>query len=87
MDCNWVAYDVGRSRCDYVRKLIDVLSVFSRIGFIVHPIVDGDVRHHSKQVLVGKRALENQIAQINVKKKTVKSTCINSKIEFFQKQS
>ena len=86
MDCNWVAYHVGRSRGDYVRKLVDVLSVFSRIGFIVYPIVDGDVPNHSKQISVGKRALEKQIAQINVKKK-VKSTRINSEIEFFRKQS
>ena len=86
VDCNWVAYHVGRSRGDYVRKLVDVLSVFSRIGFIVYPIVDGDVPNHSKQISVGKRALEKQIAQINVKKK-VKSTRINSEIEFFRKQS
>ena len=80
VDCNWVAYDVGRSRGDYVRKLVDVLSVFSRIGFIVHPIVDGDVRHHSKQVSVGKRALEKQIAQINVKKKRLKALALTAKL-------
>ena len=58
VDCNWVAFYVGRSRGDYVRKLVDVLSVFSRIGFIFHPIVDGNERHHSKHISVGKRAFE-----------------------------
>ena len=33
IDCNWVGNYLGRTRGDYVQKTVDVLSIFSRVGF------------------------------------------------------
>ena len=33
----------------------------------MYPIVDGDIRHHSKQISVGSQSLIKKIARINVK--------------------
>ena len=68
IDCNWVAYYLGRQNGDYVQKTVDVLSILSVLGFIVHPVIDGDIMHHSKQVSVGERLLCKELAFITVKK-------------------
>ena len=39
---------------------------FLQIGYIFHPVVDGDTRHHSKRVYIGKRLLQKEIPQIIV---------------------
>ena len=53
IDCNWVAHFVGRTRGDYIQKTVDIFHILARVGFLVYPIVDGDIRHHSKQISVG----------------------------------
>ena len=68
IDCNWVANYVGRSRGEFVEKTIDIFHILSKIGFLVYPVVDGDVRHHSKRISVGERSLKREIARIDVKK-------------------
>ena len=35
IDCNWVGNYLGRTRGDYVQKTVDVLSLFSHVGFLV----------------------------------------------------
>ena len=68
VDCNWVANFLGRTQDDYVWKTVDRLAIFSILGFHVYPIIDEDIRHHSKMVSVGKRSLQREIANLNVMK-------------------
>ena len=68
VDCNWVANYIGRTRGDYIKKTVDVLAVLRTAGFKVCPVIDGDIRHHSKRVTVGERSLEKDIASVNVLK-------------------
>jgi len=76
IDCNWVANYLGRQNGDYVQKTVDVLSILSVLGFIVYPVIDGDTRHHSKQVSVGERSLRKELAIISAKKNRVKALAL-----------
>ena len=67
MDCNWVANFLGRVSGDYVRKTVDLFSILSMLGFIVHPVIDGDERHHRKWVSNGERSLCKELAISTVK--------------------
>ena len=68
IDCNWVANYLGRQNRDYARKTVYVLSILSVLGFIVHPVIDGNIMHRSKQVSVGERSLCKELAMITAKK-------------------
>ena len=68
IDCNWVGNYLGRSRGNYVRNTVEVIHIFSKVGFLVYPVIDGDVRHHTKQVSVGSRKLDREIARVDVLK-------------------
>jgi len=68
IDCNWVANYLRRVNGDYVRKTVDVFSILSILGFIVHPVIDGDERYHSKRLSVGERSLRKELAINTVQK-------------------
>ena len=77
INCNWVANFLGQLSGDYVRKIVDVFSILSMLGFIVHPVIDGDKRHHSKWVSVGQRSLRKELAIVTVKNPS-KGYCVDS---------
>ena len=80
VDCNWVAHRLSYKQRDYVKKTVDLLSILSRVGFVFHPIVDGDTHHHSKLVSYGERTLQKEIARVNVQSNRVKALALTAKI-------
>ena len=80
VDCNWVAHRLCYKQGDYMKKMVDLLSILSRAGFVVHPIVDGDTRHHSKLVSYGERTLGKETARVNVQSNRVKALALTAKI-------
>ena len=63
-----------------MKKTVDLLSILSRVSFVVHPIVDGDTRHHSKLVSYRERTLGKEIARVNVQSNRVKALALTAKI-------
>ena len=54
--------------------------VFSPIGYIVHPVIDGNIHHYSKRVSIGVRSLQMEMERIIVRKKCSKSLALTSRL-------
>ena len=54
VDCNWLAFKLGGGKRpqEAASKVADFLELLRKYGFIVTPICDGELRHHSKRASV-----------------------------------
>ena len=66
VDCNWLAFKLGANKKpnEAATKVADFLQCLASKGFIVTPICDGQIRHHSKRASTEREA-DNEKNKIN----------------------
>ena len=78
IDCSFVAYHLGSTTVNAVEKTKGLLLALAQNGFIVTPICDGSIRHHSKRASIDRKnkreknridalALRNEVLQMTSK--------------------
>ena len=65
VDCNWVACYLGATKnpTEAAHITSDLLQALAARGFIVTPVCDGEIRHHSKRASID-RVVTNEKLKI-----------------------